>query len=109
MNEHAESIFAVKNLELEDCSCRFLEKFLPIWNCLLEGFGNHEPGKGRKNMMTPAWDWYHPGRAWAENLKPRSESPAQIDKAIRAYLENFLVTGCNFGVQCPKTLQGVIL
>ena len=101
LNEHAKSIAAVKNLQLADFRCRFLavddiwiplaesmliEKFLPVWNCLLEGFGNHDPGKGRKNMITPAWDWYHPGRAWAKRLESYSKTIEQIDREIRNYL-----------------------
>lgn len=109
LNEHAKSISAVKNLKLEDFCCRFLavddiwivftetiliEKFLPVWNCLLEGFGNHVPGKGRKSMITPAWDWYHPGRAWAEHLKPCSKTVAQFDAEIRGYLKNIVDVTC---------------
>lgn len=103
LNDHAKSISAAKNLRLSDFQYRVLavddigipltesmliEKFLPIWNCLLEGFGNHDPGKGRKNMMTPAWDCYHPGRTWAENLKPCSKTIQQLDKEIRDYFGN---------------------
>ena len=101
LNEHAKSIAAAKNLRLADFRCKFLaiddiwiplaesmliEKFLPVWNCLLEGFGNHDPGKGRKNMVIPAWDFYHPGRAWAERLESCSKTTEQIDKEIRDYL-----------------------
>ena len=101
LNEHPKSVSDAKNLNLEDFHCRFLavddiwisftetmliEKFLPVWNCLLEGFGNHDPGKGRKNMITPAWDWIHLGRTWAEHLKPYPKTIEQVDKEIRAYL-----------------------
>lgn len=104
LNEHAKSVSSAKNLRLEDFSCRYLavddiwisftetiliEKFLPVWNCLLEGFGNHDPGKGRKNMITPAWDWYHPGRAWAEHLKPHTKIVKQLDIEIRTYFKTF--------------------
>lgn len=44
-----------------------IERFKPVWNCLLEGFRNHTPTRGRSSMMTPSWDWFHPGRAWAAN------------------------------------------
>ena len=83
LNDHAKSIDVATNLNLADFRCRFLavddiwiplaesmviERFKPVWNCLLEGFGNHAPGRGRSSMMTPSWDWFHPGRAWAANL-----------------------------------------
>jgi hypothetical protein len=60
LSEHAESIKAVQNLEIADFYCRFLvvddiwiplaesmliERFKPVWNRALEGFGNHDPGK----------------------------------------------------------------
>ena len=106
LNDHAKSIEAAHNLQLSDFRCRFLavddiwiplaesmliERFKPVWNCLLEGFGNHAPGKGRKDMMTPSWDWYHPGRSWASNLMPYTKSKEQLDKEIREYLKNTLL------------------
>lgn len=106
LNDHTKSIDATKNLDLEDFRCRFLavddiwialaesmliEQLKPVWNCLLEGFGNHDPGKGRKNMMTPSWDWFHPGRNWAKNLLPYSKSRKQLDEEIRQYLQDALL------------------
>lgn len=105
LNDHAKSIEAAQNIELKDFRCRFLavddiwiplaesmliERFKPVWNCLLEGFGNHAPGKGRNAMMTPSWDWYHPGRSWAANLSPYTKSKEQLDKDISEYLKNAL-------------------
>ena len=105
LNDHAKSIEAAKNINLSDFRCRFLavddiwiplaesmliERFKPVWNCLLEGFGNHAPGRGRKDMMTPSWDWYHPGRSWANDLMPYTKSKEQLDKEIREYLKNAL-------------------
>ena len=83
--EHAESIQCTKNLKLDDFFCRYLavddiwiplgeslliEMFNPIWNRLLDGFGNHDPGRGRHQGKMPAWDVLHPGRVWAEKLQP---------------------------------------
>ena len=62
LTDHAKSIDAATNLKLEDFRCRFLsvddiwiplteslliERFKPVWNRILDGFGNHDPGKGR--------------------------------------------------------------
>lgn len=63
-----------------------IERFKPVWNCLLEDFGNHAPGRGRNSMMTPSWDWFHPGRAWAANLQPFTKPKEQLDAEIREYL-----------------------
>lgn len=101
LREHAESISATNNLRLDDFLCRFLvvddiwiplgeslliAKFAPIWNTLIDGFGNHDPGKGRYNGMRPKWDVLHPGRGWADRCQPRSESAAQIEREAVAHL-----------------------
>jgi hypothetical protein len=50
---------------------RFLiEHYHPIWNTVVDGFGNHDPGKGRHAMKRPRWDILHPGRPWAALLPP---------------------------------------
>jgi hypothetical protein len=99
--EHAESINLVENLDLEDFQCRVLvvddiwiplgeslliAKFSPIWNKVIDGFGNHDPGKGRYEGKRPRWDVLHPGRPWAERCKQRDESKAQIEAEVRQYL-----------------------
>jgi len=81
--QHAKSIECAENIDLSDFSCRYLvvvpvwiglaerfliEHFKPLWNLVVDGFGNHDPGKGRKAMKRPCWDILHPGRPWAEKL-----------------------------------------
>lgn len=85
LNEHAKSINEAKNLNLEDFACRFLivddiwiplgeslliEMFRPLWNVVVDGFGNHDPGGGRYKQQRSAWDILHPGRAWADKCAP---------------------------------------
>ena len=85
LKEHADSIQPATNLKLEDFHCRFLvvddigiplgealliTMYSPLWNRLLDGFGNHDPGAGRYNQQRSPWDVVHPGRAWAAKLKP---------------------------------------
>jgi len=99
--EHAESVTATKTLSIEDFSCRYLvvdeiwiplgeslmiAKFSPLWNLFVEGFGNHDPGKGRYEGLRPRWDLIHPGRAWAEKCKVRPETDAEVLRDIRTYL-----------------------
>lgn len=101
LREHADSVVATSNLRVEDFSCRYLvvddiwiplgeslliAMFAPIWNTLIDGFGNHDPGKGRYNGMCPRWDVLHPGRAWAVKCKPRVESATQIAREVKAHL-----------------------
>lgn len=100
LQEHAESVNAVCNLRIEDFFCRFLvvddiwiplgeslliAKFAPIWNKLIDGFGNHDPGKGRHAGTRPKWDTLHPGRGWANKCAARIEMPGQIVEEIKAY------------------------
>ena len=104
LSEHAESIQAARNIELADFACRYLvvddiwiplaesmliERFMPVWNRVLDGFGNHDPGKGRYNGMMPQWDRLHPGRSWAERLQPCANTPEQLTQRVEKYLESF--------------------
>ena len=76
---------AATNLNIQDFYCRFLsvddiwiplteslmiERFKPVWNVILDGFGNHDPGSGRHKGKMTMWDCLHPGRAWAAKLQP---------------------------------------
>lgn len=100
LGEHAESIRSTQ-LRIDDFVCRYLvvddiwiplgeslliARFSPVWNLLVDGFGNHDPGKGRYNGLVPKWDVLHPGRAWAEKCKARAETSAQISAEVSAWL-----------------------
>jgi len=92
LNQHAQSIEQAENLDLKHFRCRYLvvesvwitlaERFLvehyqPIWNVVIDGFGNHDPGAGRRAMKRPRWDILHPGRPWARKLTAQ-ESTEQV-------------------------------
>lgn len=102
LTEHAESIRQAENLDLNDFRCRYLvvddiwiplgeslliEMFQPIWNKIIDGFGNHDPGSGRANQQKSRWDVLHPGRGWATRLRSRNESREEIILKIQAYIE----------------------
>ena len=96
LSDHASSIQQAESLSLENAECRYLvvepvwitlaEQFLlnhfrPLWNTVLDGFGNHNPGSGRRNSARPRWDIVHPGRPWASSLRAvetRDEILAEI-------------------------------
>jgi hypothetical protein len=61
--------------------------FSPLWNWVLDGYGNHDPGSGRYNQQISPWDILHPGRTWAKKLKP-GRSRDQILEEITAHLES---------------------
>jgi hypothetical protein len=65
-----------------------IARYSPVWNYLLDGFGNHAPGSGRKDSMRPRWDVLHPGRKWAAELKERKESLEEIERDVGNYLRN---------------------
>lgn len=58
----------------------------PLWNVLVDGLGNHDPGAGRREGMRPRWDTIHPGREWATKLPPRPESVGAIEQEALQYL-----------------------
>lgn len=103
LSEHADSIRQANNLELDNFTCRYLvvddiwiplgeslliQMFYPVWNRLLDGFGNHDPGKGRHQGQVPSWDVMHPGRAWAEKLQPNKRAVDQLASAISEFFES---------------------
>ena len=64
-----------------------ISRFEPLWNKLVDGFGNHDPGKGRYQQKKSAWDLLHPGRPWAERLQANPLSVAGWEERVRGYWE----------------------
>jgi hypothetical protein len=87
LREHARSVSLGANLAPSDFQTRFMileglesdlvvpveaeliRRFKPLWNSLVDGFGNHDPGSGRYKQARSEWDILHPGRPWAKRLK----------------------------------------
>lgn len=105
LRDHAKSIRAATDLDIRDFMCRYLvvddiwiplgeslliARFVPVWNSLVDGFGNHTPGKGRFEGMRPRWDVLHPGRAWADKCAQRSETFEEIVRDVENYLRERL-------------------
>jgi hypothetical protein len=103
LREHARNIAAVTNLDLTDFACRFMimegqesnlistveseliRRFTPLWNSVVDGFGNHDPGQGRYNQSPSEWDTLHPGRSWAKKLMgKRPTTKAIVAKIVNA-------------------------
>jgi hypothetical protein len=103
LSEHSRSISSAQNLKLSDFSCRFIvlqsqesdlisiveaamtRKYNPLWNSHIDGFGNHDPGKGRYEQAKSEWDVLHPGRIWAERLKGIPPDSNKIEEKISIY------------------------
>ncbi|HET9364055.1 MAG TPA: Eco29kI family restriction endonuclease [Candidatus Angelobacter sp.] len=101
LREHARSIQETSSLKLKDFYCRYLvaddiwiplgeslliEKFHPLWNVLIEGFGIHTPGAGRKKQVCSKWDTLHPGRALASDLPPNPQTASKLKELVKAFL-----------------------
>jgi hypothetical protein len=98
--EHAESIRQTSKSEIADFKCRYLvvddvwiplaesmliRRFQPLWNVLIDGFGNHDPGAGRHRQKKSPWDVLHPGRAWAEKLQAHAKTKEEIESWITEF------------------------
>jgi len=96
LTEHANSI-KVTELKIGDFYCQYLvsediwiplgeslliEWFKPLWNVLIEGFGNHPTGKRRETQNRSRWDTLHPGRVWAAKLPPNPKTAAELQEMI---------------------------
>lgn len=99
--QHRASLEQVNNLSLEDFRARFLvvdeiwiplgeqlllRRYRPLWNAVVDGFGNHDPGRGRYEGKRPLWDELHPGRSWAERCSPAAKGVQEILSAIDQHL-----------------------
>jgi hypothetical protein len=100
LNKHKKSIEAATNLSINDFYCRFLlvddiwiplgeslliEKTKPLWNIVVDGFGNHDPGSGRYNQQISAWDTIHPGRNWANKLQKGKTEKEIIEQIYKFF------------------------
>lgn len=106
INEHTKNIAQSNNLSTEDFETRFMlfsdetinlistiescliRKYNPLWNSVIDGFGNHDPGKGRYNQAISEWDFLHPGRVWVERLSGQKPELKGIVEKIKKYMEN---------------------
>jgi hypothetical protein len=107
LNEHFRSLQQVNNLNENDFNCRFIilegsaiamistvEAYLiklysPIWNSVLDGFGNHDPGSGRYQQAKSDWDVIHSGRIWATKCQGKANNEEDILENLRKYYAKF--------------------
>jgi hypothetical protein len=101
LGQHRTSIIQATNLDVADFSCRYLvthdvwiplgetvliERFQPLWNIYVRGFGNKNPDGRRQTGERPMWDTIHPGRPWATTMPPNRQSEGHILERIRQAL-----------------------
>lgn len=100
LGQHAQSIIESQNLRIEDFFFRHLvvddiwiplgenmliETFKPVWNRVIDGFGNKDPGRRRATQYKSPWDVLHPGRKFAEKLADGTVTPEILVKRIHDY------------------------
>lgn len=102
--EHVRSINQGDGLSTQDFMCQFMvmsgtdadyiipfesaliRRTTPLWNSVVDGFGNHAPGRGRNNQAPSEWDTLHPGRPWAMRLTGVPPEIETIKKKIANHL-----------------------
>ena len=62
-----------------------IEKFGPIWNVVIDGFGNNPVGSGRENQKRSSWDVLHPGRKRALKLADSAFTADQLITRLQEY------------------------
>ena len=102
LREHAATLEQADNLNPDDFICRWLllapvwielteqvliSQYRPLWNAVVDGFGNHDQGKSRRTQQRSRWDTLHPGRNWANLQSERQESAEAIAAAIAEHLK----------------------
>lgn len=100
LRQHASSVDQAQNLDLQDFYFRCLvvddiwiplgenmliENFRPVWNMIIDGFGNKDPGRRRATQYKSPWDVLHPGRAFAEKLADSGKTQDEIVQQVADY------------------------
>lgn len=105
LREHYRSIEQTENLSVEDfrvkylitssiwtryCEQTLISYYVPWWNTFIDGFGDHDPGKGRANQARSMWDVLHPGRNWVakRDLPHRESEPNTWSEEIEPKIES---------------------
>lgn len=96
LNEHKKSIDLVANLSVAEFTLKYMKfdenliemistvesrlinKLQPLWNTTVDGFGNHDPGKGRYQQAKSDWDVLHAGRPFANKCEGTPHSKQSI-------------------------------
>ena len=103
LRQHSCSVASGKGLCVEDFVCRFMifegaveamiasvEASLiamhrPLWNSVIDGFGNHNPGAKRFSGMITQWDALHPGRTWARQMTGEVPDVKALCRRVKDY------------------------
>jgi Eco29kI restriction endonuclease len=118
--EHLESLQQARDLDESDFSVRFLvaieifvslaervmiRQLRPVWNVVVDGFGNHDPGgPRRRESQRPPWDELHPGRWWSLPANMPTPSIVDAEQSKRRIVGHF----ARMGKLSPQVLAGTV-
>jgi hypothetical protein len=106
LRQHAASIEETNNLDLAGFYFRSLivddiwiplgenmmiEQFKPVWNRVIDGFGNKDPGMRRAAQYRSPWDVLHPGRQFAEKLASGGTTSEMLTTRLQEYFAGQIV------------------
>lgn len=101
LRNHLASIDAVDDLDVSDFSFRYLltagvwipllessliALYQPVWNVVLEGFGNNPTGGPRSRQRRSPWDTVHPLRPRAAKLPENPTPPEVFAEKVRNHI-----------------------
>jgi len=110
LRQHSGNIQDASGLSINDFMCRFMifedagsdmigtieaaliKLYTPLWNSIVDGFGNHDPGSGRYEQARSDWDVLHPGRQWGLKCKGTPRKRAAILADITSHLSRLSVS-----------------
>lgn len=103
LREHRASIVGAEDLHIRAFVCRWLtadmlfvpmaealmiQTYRPVWNSVVDGFGNHSVGGGRGLQRTSPWDVLHPGRGGAAPVA-HAANRQQLGQRISDHLDEY--------------------
>ncbi len=101
---HSKTISSVENLNLSDFACRFMifsgssvdmiaaveaaliAEYTPLWNAVIDGFGNNPPGGKRMGGIVPKWHILHRGVKWALQMTGPRADVRSVQKSVMDYM-----------------------
>ncbi len=106
LNQHVASVAEASNLDAADFFFKSLavddiwiplgeniliEQYKPVWNRVVDGFGNKDPGQRRAAQHGSPWDVLHPGRKFAVKLGSNPRLAQEIIDDLKAYFVTGLI------------------
>lgn len=64
-----------------------IERFRPVWNLVIDGFGNKDPGRRRADQYRSPWDVIHPGRNFTPKLGVNPIPAEEFINSLRTFYE----------------------